>query len=130
MEAAVGNSYKDLEVWKRSIDLVTAIYMATRQFPREELYGLTGQLRRAAISIPSNIAEGQGRITKREFRQFLGQARGSLMEVETQLLIACKLDYLDSEGLNSLLDTCGRIKQMLYRLMNSLSDVPAPAPGI
>jgi four helix bundle protein len=108
---------------------VTAIYLATKQFPREELYGLTGQLRRAAVSVPSNIAEGQGRITKREFRQFLGQARGSLMEVETQLLIASKLDYLDSTGFNSLLDTCGRIKQMLYRLMDSLSDVPVPASG-
>ena len=126
----MGNSYRDLEVWKISIDLVTAIYLATKRFPREELYALSSQLRRAAISVPSNIAEGQGRITRREFRQFLGQARGSLMEVETQLLIASKLNYLDGEVLKSLLATCGRIKQMLYRLMNSLSDAPVAVQGV
>jgi four helix bundle protein len=121
----MGNSYKDLEVWKLSIELVTAIYVQTRQFPREELYALTGQLRRAAVSIPSNIAEGQGRISKQEFRQFLGQARGSLMEVETQLVIASKLEYVDAHQLNLLLESCNRIKQMLYRLIESLSEAQA-----
>jgi len=80
----MGRSYKDLVTWQRAMDLVTSTYRATAGFPKAELSGLTSQLRRAAVSIPSNIAEGQGRLSTKEFRYFLGQARGSLMEVETQ----------------------------------------------
>ena len=86
--------YKDLTVWQKAIDLVADAYRATREFPKEEVYGLTLQLRRCAISVPSNIAEGQGRLTRGEFRQFLGHAKGSLAELETQLIIAEKLGYL------------------------------------
>ena len=87
-------SYRELIVWQKAIDLVVAIYRITQSFPREEAFGLTSQLRRAAVSIPSNIAEGQGRRSAKEFQRFLDIARGSLQEVETQLLIANRLHYL------------------------------------
>ena len=88
-------SYRDLVAWNKAMELVTEIYRVTHNFPKEELFGLMSQLRRAAVSIPSNIAEGKGRLSKGEFRQFLGNARGSLAEVETQILIAQNLSYLD-----------------------------------
>ncbi len=88
-------SYKDLIAWTKAMELVTEIYRITQGVPKEEVYGLTSQIRRAAVSLPSNIAEGQGRLSKGEFQQFLGQARGSLMEVETQTLIAVNLGYLN-----------------------------------
>src|SRR5208283_794307 len=90
-------SYEDLMVWKKAMELVFAVYAATAQFPREEVYGLTSQMRRSAVSIPSNIAEGQGRATKGEFVQFLAHARGSLFELETQILISERLGYLSPE---------------------------------
>jgi 23S rRNA-intervening sequence protein len=80
------SSYKDLVVWKKSVELVTDVYASTAGFSREEMFGLTSQLRRSAVSVPSNIAEGQGRATKGEFIQFLAHARGSLFELETQVL--------------------------------------------
>jgi four helix bundle protein len=93
----MAQSFKDLLIWKKSMELVTEIYKLTRCFPKEEQYGLTSQIRRAAVSIPSNIAEGKGRKTSKEFHQFLVHARGSLWEVETQLLIAENLGYLTRE---------------------------------
>ncbi len=84
----MAQTYVDLIAWQESMDLVTAIYQATKTFPREELYGLIAQLRRAAVSIPSNIAEGQARYSHAEFHHFLRNARGSLAEVETQIRIA------------------------------------------
>ena len=87
----MSHSYKDLIVWQKSVSMVTEVYRATKAFPREETFGLTGQLRRWAISVASNIAEGQGRLSRREFRQFLGHARGSLIEMETQIAIAGNL---------------------------------------
>jgi four helix bundle protein len=95
-------SYRDLVAWNKAMELVTEIYRVTRNFPKEELFGLMSQLRRAAVSIPSNIAEGKGRLSKGEFRQFLGNARGSLAEVETQILIAQNLSYLDEPETNRL----------------------------
>jgi four helix bundle protein len=89
--------YRDLVAWKKAMELVTEIYAATRSFPKEELYGLVSQLRRAAVSIPSNLAEGYGRNSPNELRQFIGQARGSLAEVETQIEIAQNLGYLAAE---------------------------------
>ncbi len=80
----MGHSYRDLIVWQKAIAMVTDIYRATQNFPRQETYGLTSQIRRSAVSVASNIAEGQGRLSRREFRQFLGVARGSLVEMETQ----------------------------------------------
>jgi four helix bundle protein len=86
-----GKNYKDLIAWQKAMDLVEMVYKATGQFPKEELYGLTNQLRRAVISIPSNIAEGQGRNSRNDFKRFLLISYGSLREVETQILIAERL---------------------------------------
>ncbi len=117
----MGRSYRDLVVWQKAMDLVTAIYKATTGFPKDELFGLTSQLRRAAVSIPSNIAEGQGRLSEKEFRYFLGQARDSLMEVETQLQSAENLDYLQREDTNKLLGACGEVGRILNGLLASVS---------
>ena len=81
-------SFRDLNVWQRSIQLTVSVYRLTQGFPREEVYGLSNQMRRSAVSVPSNIAEGQGRLTTGEFRQFLGIARGSNFELQTQLEIS------------------------------------------
>jgi four helix bundle protein len=89
-------SFRDLIVWRKSLDLVVRIYRLTRNFPREELYGLTSQIRRAAVSVPSNVAEGQGRLSSGEFRQFLGIARGSNFELQTQLEVARALKTGDA----------------------------------
>ncbi|WP_305908653.1 four helix bundle protein [Methylomarinum sp. Ch1-1] len=114
-------SYKDLIVWQKSMDLVAMVYQVTKTFPKEELYGLTNQLRRAAVSIPSNIAEGQARNSTAEFRNFLSIARGSLAEVETQLLIAERLKYIDSKKLDEILNIQGEINKMTNALMNKLA---------
>ena len=111
--------YKDLTVWQKAIDLVAEVYKATREFPKEELYGLTSQLRRCAVSVPSNIAEGQGRLTRGEFRQFLGHAKGSLAELETQLIIAEKLGYL--KGPQALINQLAELARLLNGLLNSLT---------
>ena len=92
-------SFRDLDVWKLSIEIVKNIYQITNKFPNSEIYGLTSQLRSSAISIPSNIAEGQGRNSSKEFGQFLGIALGSLAELETQLIIAKEIEYLTGENL-------------------------------
>jgi four helix bundle protein len=99
------------------MELVTEIYRVTQEFPKEEMFGLISQLRRAAVSIPSNIAEGQGRITEKEFRHFLGNARGSLSEVETQIL---NLGYLDETNLNSILSTISEVGRVLNGLLSSV----------
>lgn len=90
-------SYRDLFVWQKAMDLVVAYYGATEQFPKTEIYGFTGQLRRAAVSIPSNIAEGRGRQHLSEFIHFLHTAQGSLAELETQIQIAQRLNYIETE---------------------------------
>jgi four helix bundle protein len=113
-------SYKDLVAWQKAMDLVTATYRSTVGFPKEEQFGLTSQLRRAAVSIPSNIAEGQGRLSEKEFRYFLGQARGSLMEVETQLQIAQNLGYLQAEQTRELLKVCAEVGRILNGLLASI----------
>jgi four helix bundle protein len=110
--------YKDLLVWQKAIAMVTQVYIVTRSFPREELYGLTSQIRRAAVSVPSNIAEGQARLTPGEFRQFLGVARGSLAELDTQLIIATNLGYLTETG--SLFEQLAEVGRMLSGLLASL----------
>jgi len=113
-------SYQDLIAWQKAMDLVTEIYEVSHKFPREEIFALTSQLRRAAVSIPSNIAEGQGRSSRKEFLYFLGNAKGSLSEVETQVLIARKLDYIDDEVSNSLLNLSAEVGRILNGLLASL----------
>jgi four helix bundle protein len=90
----MNKSYRDLVAWQEAMNLVTAVYQISACFPKQEIYGLTSQLRRAAVSVPSNIAEGQGRRGTAEFRHFLRQASGSLMELETQMMIAERLHYV------------------------------------
>jgi four helix bundle protein len=127
-EQAMGRSYKDLVAWQKAMDLVTAIYRSTTNFPTEERFGLTSQLRRAAVSIPSNIAEGQGRLSEKEFRYFLGQARGSLMEVETQLQIAENLGYLEKEHTKKLFNDCAEVGRILNGLLASICKPPDSTP--
>jgi four helix bundle protein len=114
-------SYRDLIAWQKSMALVTDVYSCTQEFPRAEIYGLTAQLRRAAVSVPSNIAEGQGRLSTGEFKQFLGHARGSLLEVETQVTIAQNLGYLHSEQSELLLRQSAEVGRVLNGLIASLS---------
>jgi four helix bundle protein len=113
-------SYKDLEVWQKSVSLVTAIYELTKAFPRDELYTLVSQIRRAAISIPSNIAEGRGKRSTRDFIRFLSIAYGSAAELETQLIISSNLNYISVEQLNPLSEEINRICRMLNGLQTSL----------
>jgi four helix bundle protein len=117
----MGRSYKDLVVWQKSMELVPDIYRATAGFHKEELFGLISQIRRAAVSIPSNIAEGQGRLSQKEFRHFLGQARGSLMEVETQLQIGKNLGYLEEAKARVLLEGCGEVGRILNGLLAAIT---------
>ena len=115
-------NYQELIVWQRAMDLVESVYKASRDFPREELYSLTSQIRRAAVSVPSNIAEGQGRRTTSDFLRHLSIACGSLREVETQLLIAERLSYLTAAQLEPVMAYAGEVGRLLNGLMNSLSD--------
>jgi len=117
----MSHSYRDLIVWNKALEMVTEVYRATRTFPREETYGLCSQLRRAAVSVPSNIAEGQGKLSKGEFRQFLGHARGSLLEMETQIIIARNLGYLTEATLKELEKRSGEVSRLLHRLMQAMA---------
>jgi four helix bundle protein len=114
-------NYSDLIVWQRAMDFVEAIYRATKGFPVDERYGLTSQMRRAAISIPSNIAEGQGRGGMVGMVRFLRIAYGSLREVETQVILAGRLSYLEASTERSLLDCASEIGRLLNGLMKSKS---------
>jgi four helix bundle protein len=111
-------NHKDLNVWKKSIDLVDIIYEVTKSFPKEELYCLTSQIRRSAISVPSNIAEGAARSFKKEFIQFLYIALGSLSELETQIIIANRQGYLNN--LNNLLENIQVIQKLINGLIYSI----------
>lgn len=117
----MGRSYKDLVAWQKAMDLVTATYRATAAFPKEELFGLTSQLRRASVSIPSNIAEGQGRLSQKEFKHFTGQARGSPMELETQFQVAANLGNLPDNGVAPLLERCAELGKILNGLLASVA---------
>jgi four helix bundle protein len=118
--------YRDLIVWQKAMDLVEAIYQTTKSFPREEIYGLTSQLRRAAVSIPSNIAEGNGRNSTRDYIHFIGMAYGSLKEAETQILIAERLHYIDSDHNSRLVQMTTEVARLISGLMNSLNRKISP----
>ena len=113
-------SFKQLIAWQKAMDMVVAVYKASRTFPKEELYGLTIQIRRAANSVPSNIAEGQGRASTGEFKHFLGTAYGSLCEVETQIEIAARLGYLSGEASASLSAMTAEVGRIINGLSSSL----------
>jgi four helix bundle protein len=111
-----GQTYRDLEVWQKSMDLVVEVYEVSKLFPKEEQFGLTNQIRRAAVSVPSNIAEGQGRLHEADFLRFLSIARGSLTETETQLMIAMRLAYVSKDQVRQ----AWILAQQVGRLLNGL----------
>ncbi len=113
---ASGRGYHDLRVWQRSIELTAAIYRHTASFQKSELYGLTNQMRRAAVSVPSNIAEGQAHRTPGNFKRFLDMAMGSLAELDTQAIIAKNLCYLDEQTCAAIQSEITEIRKMLYAL--------------
>lgn len=116
----MGFFFKDLIVWQEAKSLANDVYEVSGKFPKDELFGITSQLRRAAVSIPSNIAEGQGRLTKGEFLQFLGNARGSLLEVVTQLEICADRKYLTNSELKTLEAKAFNVLRLLNGLIESL----------
>jgi four helix bundle protein len=115
-------SYRDLEVWQFAMGWIEGVYRSSAQWPRDERFGLTSQVRRAAVSVASNIAEGAARRTTGEFLQFIGVARGSLAEAETQIMIAARLGHLEPAAENRLLATAGRISRMLVSLAAALRE--------
>jgi len=112
--------YRDLEVWQEAMKLVVLIYENTKSFPKEEMYGLTSQLRRAGVSIPSNIAEGQGRRSTKEFLNHLSMARGSALETQTQIEIGIRLRYLNEQTAAALNQQISTVIRLLNGLMNAL----------
>ena len=112
--------FKDLIVWQKAMDLVTDVYRVTDRFPKREVYSLTDQIRRAAVSVPSNIAEGQAHFSKPEFIHFLRHSSGSLAELETQLLLADRLEYTDRADSELLLKQVVEVGKLLNGLINSL----------
>jgi four helix bundle protein len=120
LEGFMGRSYRDLVAWQKAMKFVSEIYAVTQRFPSEERYGLTNQLRRASVSVPSNIAEGQARFSQKEFHHFLSQARGSLVEIETQLLIARDLQYLQPAKADALLAGADELGRVLNGLIASI----------
>lgn len=122
------HNFKQLAVWKKAILLTTDIYKETRMFPKDELYGLTSQLRRAAVSICANIAEGCGRSTNKDFNRFLDMATGSAFEVECLLLVSGNLEYLDASITEVLTEKVTEIQKMIYGLIKNLNNQVAE-PG-
>lgn len=113
--------YQNLKVWQRGMDLAEAIYQRAKELPAEEKYALGDQIRRAAVSIPSNIAEGYARQSTREFTHFLAIARGSLAELETQILLCGRIHYLNEQVVNELLKMIGELQRMLANLSTKLT---------
>ena len=116
----MSRTYRDLLVWQKSMQLVTEIYRLTSSFPRTESYGLTSQMRRASISIPSNLAEGQARYHPRDFLRFIGHARGSLVELETQIMISAELGYCSREASVALLNQTAHVGALMNNLYSAV----------
>lgn len=114
------NSYRDLILWQKAMDLTELIYNSSKVFPREDVYGLTSQVRRSAISIPSNIAEGYSRNTKGEYIQFLGIAKGSLCELETQVLLANRFKYLSNTEVEAIINLSTEVGKLLTTFISNL----------
>ncbi|MBI1759848.1 MAG: four helix bundle protein [Acidobacteria bacterium] len=113
-------SHRDLIVWQKAVHLVVHLYGITKAYPKEETYGLTSQIRRAATSIPANIAEGQGRRLAGEYQQFLGNARGSLWELDTHIEVSFRLDYINQQQYQELRDKMDEVGRILNGLMRSI----------
>lgn len=122
--------YSELLVWQKSMDLVTEIYQVTQQFPQEERFGLIGQIRRASVSIPANVAEGHGRKATKAYMNHVSIANGSLMELETLIEIAVRLRYIDADSVRRLFaasDEIGKMLSGLHRSLNSRSSILNPS---
>ena len=117
-------SYRDLVAWQKSMELARKIYLFTKAFPKEELYGLTSQARRAAVSVPANIAEGHARHHRKEYLQFLGIAKGSLAELQTYLFLSEKLKFVEHAQIDSLIKDSEEVEKILAGLTNSLTPSP------
>ncbi|MEM1001753.1 MAG: four helix bundle protein [Bacteroidota bacterium] len=115
------NNYKELKVWQKSMDLTAMIYKISKLLPQEETYGLKSQMLRSATSVPSNIAEGAGRNSNKEFRNFLGFANGSLNELNTQILLCIRIKYLDKSEADEMIKSITEISKMLYSLIQKFS---------
>ncbi|NEO07968.1 MAG: four helix bundle protein [Moorea sp. SIO1F2] len=115
-------SYRDLRVWQKGMDVAESCYVITREFPKQEMYGMTAQIRRAAASIPANIAEGYGREYRGEYVQFLRIAQGSLKELETHLFLSVRVKLATSGSINPIIDECEALGRMLRSLIRSLLD--------
>jgi len=124
----VGSSYRNLIAWQRALELSVTIYRLTGNFPREEVYGLTSQMRRAAVSIASNIAEGYGRGSRREYRQFLRIAYGSVLELQTQLAIANKLGFGESETMERTQAMSEELGKIIWAIQKKLDTAPEATP--
>lgn len=120
MENEKVRTYRDLKVWKKGIDLARRLYDSTRGFPQDERFGLTAQIPRAAVSVPSNIAEGQARRTSKDFIQFLYIAKGSLAELDTQLTLSQELSYIEKDSYQELLERIDALQRMLFSLISKL----------
>jgi four helix bundle protein len=116
--------FRDLQVWQKSMTLARDVYALTKRFPGEEVFGLSSQMRRGAVSVPSNIAEGQGQLTDKGFILFLSHARGSLYELETQTELAQSLGYLDTTPMDRVLSSCQEVGRMVHGWMNSMRKEP------
>jgi four helix bundle protein len=116
------STFRNLLVWQKSMDLVTKIYTSTQQFPKEELFGLTSQIRRSAISIPSNIAEGYGRDSNKEYLRFLNIAISSLFEMQTQLEIAKNINYINETDFNKLYDDTREVERMMTSFIKKIKE--------
>lgn len=115
------NNYQDLKIWNKAMYLVEQVYLLIELLPEDEKYGLISQIKRCSISIPSNIAEGAGRNSKKEFKHFLSIANGSTTELETQLLLIIRLGFVEEVKINELINLCSEIKKMSYALQKSLT---------
>jgi|SRR5208282_2750693 len=127
---AMQGTYEDLKVWRRAMDLVLEVYRSTSLFPKQEIYGLTSQMRRSAVSVPSNIAEGKGRFSRKELLQFLFHARGSLLELQTQITIGRELGFLAAEDGKKLADLASEVGRLLNGLVNRFQDERASKPYV
>lgn len=123
----MGGTFRDLKVWQAAMELSLEVYQATKKFPAHEVYGLTSQMRRASVSIASNIAEGKGRSSDKELLRFLSQARGSAYEIQTQIELAGMLQYLPEADCQNLAQQSGSVGRMLNKLIASIREALAPA---